>query len=276
MIHLDEGTVLANGVNMPWVGLGTCKLRHPQAVERAVHAALDAGYRSIDTAAIYQNETEIGNALQKSTVSRELLFITTKLWNASHGYNNTLAAFDESRRKLGVDYIDLYMIHWPVKGQIKETWRALEILYNRGDVRAIGVSNFGVSDLEELIRHCEIKPQVNQVEYHPRLSQKKLMHFCHQNNIQVEAWSPLMQGEILHESLILQIAEKHGKTPAQVVLRWALQNGIPVIPKSATPHRIRQNIDVFDFELPIEDMVNIHFLNENRRIGPDSGLYFYD
>ncbi|MGG1575758.1 aldo/keto reductase [Fictibacillus sp. NRS-1165] len=276
MIHLDEGTVLANGVTMPWVGLGTCRLQRRQAVERAIHTALDAGYRSIDTAAIYQNEAEIGSALQKSMIARDRLFITTKLWNTSHGYSHTLAAFDESRRKLGVDYIDLYMIHWPSRGRIQETWRALEILYNRGDVRAIGVCNFGVRDLQELIRHCEIKPFVNQVEYHPRMNQKPLMHFCHQNNIQVQAWSPLMQGEILSESLIVQIAEKHEKTPAQVVLRWALQNGIPVIPKSATPHRIRENIDIFDFELPIEDMVNIHFLNENRRIGSDSGHYFYD
>lgn len=276
MIHLDEGTVLANGVTMPWVGLGTYKLRHPKAVERAVHTALDAGYQGIDTAALYQNEREIGSALKGSSVSRENLFITTKLWNTDHGYSNTLAAFDESRRKLGVDYIDLYMIHWPVKGQLRETWRAMEILYNRGDVRAIGVSNFESADLEELMRHCEIAPHVNQVEYHPRLAQKKLMHYCHQNNIQLEAWSPLMQGEILHESLIKQIAEKHDKTPAQVVLRWALQNGIPVIPKSGTPSRIRENIDIFDFELPIEDMVNLHFLNDNQRIGSEPDQFFYD
>lgn len=264
----SDTTVLNNGVRMPWLGLGVWKTKEGDEVVQAVQHALEAGYRSIDTAAVYGNETGVGQALQASSIPRDLLFVTTKVWNADQGYDSTLRAFEESRRKLQLEVIDLYLIHWPVKGNYKETWKALEKLYKDGLVRAIGVSNFKVHHLEDLLQDSEIVPAVNQVEFHPLLNQQELRTFCKEHKIQLEAWSPLMQGN-LDLPLLSELADKYGKTPAQIILRWDLQHGVVTIPKSIRESRIRENIDVFDFTLSDEDMARLDGLNQDRRFGPD-------
>jgi diketogulonate reductase-like aldo/keto reductase len=267
---ITDTTVLNNGVKMPWLGLGVWKVAEGEEVERTVKAALHVGYRSIDTAAIYGNEEGVGRAIKESGVPREELFITTKVWNSAQGYDSTLNAFEESRRKLGLDYLDLYLVHWPVQGKYKDTWKALEKLYRDGVVKAIGVSNFHVHHLEDLLTEAEIVPAVNQVEYHPRLAQRELLQFCRDKGIQLEAWSPLMQGgELLTHPTILEIGRKYGKSAAQVILRWDLQNGVVTIPKSTNEARIAENADLFDFELSADDMAAIDALNEDRRVGPD-------
>jgi diketogulonate reductase-like aldo/keto reductase len=238
--------------------------------------AIQAGYRSIDTAAIYKNEVGVGKGIQQSGVPREELFITTKVWNEDQGHESALRAFEQSLSKLGLDYLDLYLIHWPGKDKYKETWRALEQLYREGKVRAIGVSNFQIHHLTELMKDSDVVPAVNQVEYHPRLSQKELLQFCQSKGIQLEAWSPLMQGgELLTNPTIQKIGEKYGKTSAQVILRWDVQNGVVTIPKSVREQRIRENADFFNFTLSLEDMQQIDALNENKRVGsnPDEVIF---
>ncbi|KOO47089.1 aldo/keto reductase [Priestia koreensis] len=266
---LTDTTTLHNGVKMPWFGLGVFKVEEGQEVVDSVKYALKAGYRSIDTAAVYGNEEGVGQALKEANVAREDLFITTKVWNADQGYESTLEAFETSINKLGLEYIDLYLIHWPVEGKYKETWKALEKLYKDGRVRAIGVSNFHVHHLQDLLEGAEIKPMVNQVEYHPCLSQNELRSFCKAQEIQLEAWSPLMQGELLDNEVLEEIAKKHNKSVAQVILRWDLQTEVVTIPKSVKEQRIIQNADIFDFELSQDDMSKIEALNEDRRVGPD-------
>ncbi|MGU3471581.1 aldo/keto reductase [Paenibacillus sp. D51F] len=265
---LQDTAELHNGVRMPRLGLGVWKVTEEGQVEQAIKDAVNAGYRSIDTAKIYGNEEGVGRAIADVSVPREELFITTKVWNAEQGYDSTLAAYEESRRKLGLEIIDLYLIHWPVKGKYKETWRAMEQLYKDGKVRAIGVCNFHVHHLEDLLQDAEIKPMVNQVEYHPLLAQTELRQFCQDQGIVLEAWSPLMQGN-LDLPQLNELAVKYGKTPAQIVLRWDLQNGVITIPKSTNEKRIRENADVFDFELSHEDMALIEGLNQNKRFGAD-------
>lgn len=269
--HLGDSTVLHNGVKMPWFGLGVYKAEEGEQVKEAVKTALKLGYRSIDTAALYGNEVGVGEAIRESGVPREEIFVTTKVWNTDQGYDSTLQAFETSRQKLGLDVIDLYLIHWPGqdKARRKATWRALETLYKEGRVRAIGVSNFHVHHLQDLLVDCEIKPMVNQVEYHPRLTQKELLAFCKEQGIQLEAWSPLMRGQLMDEATITELAAKHGKTPAQIILRWDLQHGVVTIPKSVREARIAENADVFDFELSAEDMEKIDALNQDHRVGPD-------
>lgn len=266
---LQDTTTLSNGVKMPWFGLGVFKVEEGSEVVESVKAALRNGYRSIDTAAIYQNEEGVGQAIRESGIPREELFVTSKVWNADLGYESTIAAYETSLEKLGLEYLDLYLIHWPVAGKYKEAWRALETLYKEGRVKAIGVSNFHVHHLEDVMKDAEIKPMVNQVEYHPRLAQKELRTFCQEQGIQLEAWSPLMQGQLLDNEVLQSIAEKHNKSVAQVILRWDLQNGVVTIPKSIKEHRIIENSQVFDFELTVEDMEAIDSLNEDRRVGPD-------
>jgi len=268
---LISTTTLHNGVEMPWIGLGVFKVQDGEEVVRSVKSALEAGYRSIDTAAIYKNEEGVGRAIAESNVPREELFITTKLWNANQGYDTTLKAFDESMEKLGLDYLDLYLIHWPLPSQGKyvETWKALEKLYKDGRVRAIGVSNFKIHHLEEIIANCEIVPMVNQVEYHPRFNQRELHEYCKKNKIQLEAWSPLMQGGLLDDPVLVEIAEKYNKSTAQVIIRWDLQTEVITIPKSTKPHRIAENADIFDFELSQEDMEKINDLNQDKRMFAD-------
>ncbi|MBT2691874.1 aldo/keto reductase [Bacillus sp. ISL-55] len=267
--NLQDTTTLHNGVKMPWFGLGVFKVQEGSEVVESVKAALKNGYKSIDTAAVYKNEEGVGQGIKEAGVPREELFITTKVWNSDQGYESTLEAFETSMKKLGLEYLDLYLIHWPVAGKYKETWKALEKLYKDGRVRAIGVSNFHVHHLKDLMAEAEIKPMVNQVEYHPHLAQTELLEFCKAEGIQLEAWSPLKQGELLSEPTIVEIAEKHQKSPAQVILRWDLQNEVVTIPKSIKEHRIIENADIFDFELTVEDMDRLNILNKNERVGPD-------
>ncbi|OXL83271.1 glyoxal reductase [Paenibacillus sp. SSG-1] len=271
--HVQSKTRLNNGIEMPWLGLGVFKVEEGSELVEAVKAAVKHGYRSIDTAAVYANETSVGQgireALADSGLKREDLFVTSKVWNADLGYDSTIAAYETSLKKLGLDYLDLYLIHWPVAGKYKEAWRAMEQLYKDGRVKSIGVSNFQVHHLEDLMKDAEIVPVINQVEFHPMLTQKELRDFTKQHNIQLEAWSPLMQGELLNHPLLKEIAEKYGKSIAQVILRWDLQHGVVTIPKSTKEHRIVENASLFDFELSQEDMDRIDGLNENRRVGPD-------
>ncbi|MGG4265080.1 aldo/keto reductase [Peribacillus simplex] len=271
--NLQDTTTLHNGVKMPWFGLGVFKVEEGPELVNAVKVAIKHGYRSIDTAAIYENEEGVGQGiiegLKEAGISREDLFVTSKVWNADLGYESTIAAYEKSLKKLGLEYLDLYLIHWPVEGKYKEAWRALETLYKEGKVKAIGVSNFQIHHLKDLMKDAEVKPMVNQVECHPRLTQKEVQAFCKEQGIQLEAWSPLMQGELLDNEVLHTIATKHGKSVAQVILRWDLQNGIVTIPKSTKEHRIVENSSVFDFELTEEDMNQISELNQNHRVGPD-------
>lgn len=262
---------LNNGVKMPRVGLGVFRMPDGDVTVRAIKAAVEAGYRAIDTAAAYHNEESVGQAIRECGVPREELFITTKVWNSRQGYESTLEAFEESRTKLGLEYVDLYLVHWAVKGKYKDTWRALEKLYADGVVRAIGVSNFEIHHLEDLLADAKVVPVVNQVECHPLLNQLKLQEYCDAKGIRITAWSPLMKGN-LDLPLLQELAAKYGKTPAQIVLRWDLQRGIITIPKSVTPERIRENADIFDFALSDEDMEAINGLNQDHRFGshPDN------
>jgi diketogulonate reductase-like aldo/keto reductase len=266
---LTDTTTLHNGVKMPWFGLGVFKVKEGTEVVESVKAAIKNGYRSIDTAAIYQNEEGVGQGIKESEIPRKELFITSKVWNADQGYESALQAYETSLNKLGLEYLDLYLIHWPGKNKFKETWKALEKLYKDGRVRAIGVSNFKIHHLEELLKDAEIKPMVNQVEYHPHLTQKDLLAFCEKEGIQLEAWSPLKQGELLTDSTINEIAEKYGKTAAQVILRWDLQTKVVTIPKSIKEQRIIENANIFDFELSSEDIKMLDGLNKNERVGSD-------
>jgi diketogulonate reductase-like aldo/keto reductase len=261
---------LNNGIQMPQLGLGVYKVEEGQVAIDSVKKAIEVGYRSIDTAAIYKNERGVGQAIRESQVPREELFITTKVWNSHQGYNKTLQAFDESMEKLGLDYLDLYLIHWPMpkNDNYVETYHALEKLYEDGRVRSIGVSNFQIPHLEKLMANSKVKPVVNQVECHPFLTQKELKAFCEQHDIFIEAWSPLMRGkEVLDHEGIKEIAEKYGKSPAQVIIRWHLQNNVIVIPKSVTPARIEENFNVFDFSLTTDEIARIDGLNQDQRIG---------
>lgn len=269
MAGIQGKTVLHNGVEMPLLGLGVYKVEEGREIEHTIHTALDAGYRLIDTASFYKNEEGVGRAIRNSSIPREELFITTKVWNTEQGYNTTLKSFDESMSKLGLDYLDLFLVHWPVKGKYLDTWRALETLYRDGRVRAIGVSNFKIHHLEDLMSHCDEKPAVNQVELHPLLSQEELRDYCSEHSIKVEAWSPLSRGRFLDEIVLNEIAEQKGKTPAQVILRWHLQNGVIAIPKSVTPARIIENAGIFDFELNESDMEAINRMNQDQRFGAD-------
>lgn len=271
--NLQDTTTLNNGVKMPWLGIGVFKVEEGRELVNAVKTAIKHGYRSVDTAAIYENVKGVGKGIQEGLeaagISREELFVTSKVWNADLGYESTIAAYETSLNKLGLEYLDLYLIHWPVEGKYKDAWKALETLYNEGRVKAIGVSNFQIHHLEELMKDAEIKPMVNQVERHPRLTQKDLQAFCQNNDIQLEAWSPLMQGQLLSNEVLQEIADKHNKSVAQIILRWDLQQGIVIIPKSTKEHRIIENANVFDFELTKEEMQIIDDLNQNYRVGPD-------
>ncbi|CAM3485746.1 MULTISPECIES: aldo/keto reductase [Paenibacillus] len=269
-----DGPTLNDGVKMPWLGLGVWKTKEGEEVIQSVKSAIAAGYRMIDTAAIYGNEEGVGQAIRESGVSRDELFITTKVWNDDQGYEKTLQAFETSRKKLGLEVVDLYLVHWPGRDKYLETWKALIHLQKEGLVRSIGVSNFQIRHLKHIIEETGVVPVVNQVELHPLLSQKELLAYARENNIVLEAWSPLMQGNLDHP-VLAQIAEKYGKTTAQVILRWDIQNGVIVIPKSIKEHRIRENANIFDFELSSEDMAAIDGLNENKRFGsnPDEFLF---
>ncbi|MBN2532510.1 MAG: aldo/keto reductase [Spirochaetales bacterium] len=271
---LNDCTMLSNGVNMPWLGFGVFKIPDGDDVVKTVNIALEIGYRSIDTASIYGNERGVGKAIKESSIPREEIFITTKIWNSDQGYDNTLNAFEESLKKLDIDYVDLYLIHWPGKNLYIKTWKAMERIYQYGRARAIGVSNFHIHHLHNLMSHCDINPMVNQVEFHPFLLQPELIRFCMDNNIQIEAWSPLTKGLYLHHPVITTIAEKYNKTPAQVLLRWDIQHCVVCIPKSVHRERIEENTCIFDFELVEADMDALDALNEGKRLGPDPNTFF--
>jgi len=265
-----QGTVtLSNQVEMPYFGLGVFQSEEGEEVMNAVKWAIEAGYRHVDTAALYRNEKGVGQAIRESGIDRKEIFVTSKVWNSDQGYDQTLKAFEISLNKLGFDYLDLYLVHWPVSGKYKDTWRALEKLYQDGKVRAIGVSNFMQHHLKDLMRDAEIMPMVNQVEFHPRLVQQDLVDFCLKNNIRHEAWSPLMQGKVLDLPEIKAIAEKYGKRTAQVILRWDLQKGVITIPKSVHKERIISNAEIFDFSLSDEEVKTLDSLDKGERNGPD-------
>lgn len=257
---------LSNGKSIPVVGFGTWQAPNGQITSDAVKTALKSGYRHIDAAAIYGNETFVGQAIKEfiseSGVSRENIFVTSKVWNTERGYEKTIAAFHKTLKDLQLEYLDLYLIHWPAScSQFdnweeinQDTWRALETLYSEGLVKAIGVSNFYVSHLDSLLKHAQVQPMVNQIEIHPGQNQKEVVDFCHQHNIAIEAWSPLGTGRLLQNETLTNIASKYNKSVAQLCIRWSLQHGVIPLPKSITPERIIQNFDVFDFEISKCDM----------------------
>lgn len=266
---------LNDGNAMPQLGYGVWRVSNEEAAS-SVGEAIKAGYRSIDTAAIYGNEEGVGQAIKNAPVSREELFITTKVWNDRHGYDETLRAFDESLARLQLDTVDLYLIHWPVAGSeaYLDTWRALIRLKQDGRAKSIGVSNFMVPHLQRVIDETGVTPSVNQIELHPRLQQKELREFHAKNGIATEAWSPLGQGTLLDNEDIAALARKFNKTPAQIILRWHLDNGLIAIPKSVTPSRIRENLDIFDFSMDAEDVRTIVRLDDpSGRVGPDPAVF---
>jgi methylglyoxal/glyoxal reductase len=271
-----QGTArLNNGVEMPYFGLGVYEAAEGVETINAIEYAIDAGYRHFDTATLYHNEKSVGEAIRRSGLKREELFITTKVWNSDQGYANTLKAFQRSLENLQFNYIDLYLIHWPVQGKYIDTWKALEELYQLKRIRSIGVSNFTQHQLEGLLHNTEIVPMVNQVEFHPYLSQTQLLQFCVNQGIQLEAWAPLMRGRVNEVPEILRISKKYDKTPAQVVLRWDLQKGVITIPKSVRKERILANADIFDFNLSEDDMQAMKTLDRSRRLGPDPNNFAF-
>jgi diketogulonate reductase-like aldo/keto reductase len=266
-MNISSKVKLNNGVEMPWFGLGVFLSNEGAEVENAVKVALQNGYRHIDTAAIYKNERGVGKAVKESGVPREEIFITSKVWNTDQGYKTTLAAYEASLEKLQMDYLDLYLIHWPKGKRSVESWKALEELYVKGRVRAIGISNFLEHHLDEFLPECKIMPAVNQYEFHPELMQPGLLEMCRRKGIQSEAWSPIMKGRVNDVPLMQELAAKYGKTPVHIVLRWDIQKGVVTIPKSVTPERIISNANIFDFELSEEDIAKIDKLDKNARIG---------
>ena len=269
-----ESTVSLHGtVDIPLLGFGVYKVTPGVETEDAVTAALRAGYRHIDTAALYRNERDVGKAIATSGIDRSELFITTKLWNSHQGYESTLAALDRSLEKLGLAYVDLYLIHWPKPEHTEGTWRAMEEIQAAGKARAIGVSNFLIDHLDQLAETATVMPSINQIEFHPHLQSADLVAYCDDRGIVVEAWSPLKHGKIIGDPELAMIAEAHGVTVAQVVLRWMLQRGIVTLPKSITPSRIAENRDLYDFELPDADMARIDAMDRGERVGPDPGNF---
>jgi diketogulonate reductase-like aldo/keto reductase len=269
LLTIKSTVKLNNGVEMPWFGLGIHRAGAGKEVVEAMKCALNAGYRSIDAATYYENEHRVGEVLNECGIPREEIFLTSKVWNTDQGYYSTIRAFETSLEKMQTSYLDLYLIHWPMGNLSLESWRAMEELYEMGKIRAIGVSNFLIHQLKDLMAHARVMPMVNQVEFHPELVQPELLQFCKENRIQPEAWRPLMKGQVNEIKLLQELAEKYHKSPVQVVLRWDIQKGVVTIPKSVTPERIIHNADIFDFELTQEDMDKIDGLNQNKRMGQD-------
>lgn len=262
-MNLQSTARLNNGVEIPWVGLGVYQAGRGGETRDAVTWALKAGYRHVDTARVYGNERDVGEALRQSGLKREDVFITTKLWNSDQGYDSTLRACERSLSELGLQSVDLYLIHWPVQGRRLDSWRAMETLLAEGKCRAIGVSNFLERHLDELMQHSKVVPAINQVEFHPFLFQKGLLDYCKRHGIVVEAYSPLTRGERLDDARLGEVARRHNKSVAQVLIRWCLQHGMVVLPKSVHEKRIRENAAVFDFELTAADMRVLDGLNED-------------
>lgn len=275
-MNLKSTKTLANGVEMPRLGLGVYKMTERDETLQVITTALDLGYRAIDTAALYYNEEEVGEAIRNSSTARGDIFVTTKVWNSDQGYDNTLRAFETSLKKLNMDYVDLYLTHWPVEDKFVDTYRAIERLYDEKLIRATGVSNHHEHHLQQLLVNCNVAPMVNQVELQPYLNQGELRAFCKEHNIGVTAWSPLGRGQVLNDDTIVRIANEYGVSPAQVIIRWHLQNDIIVIPKSVTPSRIKENYEVFHFELTEVTMQEINALNRNERFGQDPDNFKFD
>ena len=260
-----DSAVLQNGVKMPCVGYGTWQTPDGEVARNSVRTAIEAGYRHIDTAAGYGNEASVGAAIKESGVARDQLFVTTKHWVADRGYEKTIAACEKSLQNLGMDYMDLYLIHWPAVAKVAsnweeinaDTWRGFEKLYKDGKIRAIGVSNFLPNHMDSLIANSTVKPMVNQIEFHPGYYQPELVEYCKKNGITVQAWSPLGSGAVLKDPLLAEIAAKYGKSVAQLCIRFALQQDVVALPKSTNPQRIASNMDVFDFQITDEDMAAI-------------------
>ena len=272
-ITIESTAPLHDAVDIPLLGFGVYKVEPGIETQDAVTTALEAGYRHIDTAALYRNERDVGASIAASGIDRSKLFVTTKLWNSHQGYESTLAALDRSLAKLGLNYVDLYLIHWPKPEHTAGTWRAMEEIQAAGKARAIGVSNFLIGHLDQLAETATVMPSVNQIEFHPHLQSAGLVSFCDDRGIVVEAWSPLKHGKIIDDPELAEIAEAHGVTVAQVVLRWMLQRGIVALPKSITPSRIAENRDLYDFELPDSDMARIDAMDRDERVGPDPGNF---
>lgn len=254
---------------MPSIGLGVLFAKNNGEVESAVSSALKLGYRKIDTASAYENEQGVGKGIRESRIPRQEIFVTTKVWNTEQGYDQTLRSFEQSLKLLQTDYVDLYLIHWPVKTKYKATYKAMERLYSEGKVKAIGVCNFSIQQLEDLIENSQIIPALNQVEMHPHLSQNELLAFSKENQIQLEAWRPIMMGKVLEIPELVEIGKHHAKNPVQITLRWLIQRGVAVIPKSVNPKRIAENFDIYDFELNDNEMEIVEGLNQDRRLGED-------
>ncbi len=267
--YINYKMQMNNGVGIPQFGLGVYLTKSGKECVNAVTWALEAGYRHIDTAEAYGNESEVGEAVRNSGIKRGELFITTKLWNDDHGFDSALKAFDKSLKTLNTDYIDLYLIHWPVKGKRKDSWKALEKIYESGYCKSIGVSNYMILHLEELLTYANVSPVVDQVEFSPYNYQKELLDFCSKNKILLEAYSPLTRTKRLDDPKVLPIAKKHNKTVAQVLIRWAIEHNLVVIPKSAHKERIIENANVFDFELDADDMKILNNLDEGFRVSWD-------
>lgn len=261
-------TVLNNGIEMPLVGLGVYDM-HGKQTEQAILDALEIGYRLIDTASMYHNEAEVGNAIESSNIPREEIFITTKVNNSDQGYDSTLKAFDTSIAKLKIDYVDLYLVHWPIKGKRKETWKALENIYQTGRAKAIGVANYLIPFLDELKQYATITPAVNQVEFSPYLFLRDLLEYCRKDRIQLQAYSPLLRGKKFNDPRLVQLANKYHKTPAQIILRWDIELGVSPIPKSVNPERLKENFNVFDFQLSSDDVTLMNSFDENLRVVDD-------
>lgn len=258
---VEKFMLLSNGVKIPSIGFGTYKSGDDEETAKIIKNALNLGYKMIDTASFYNNEVGIGNGIKESGIDRKDIFIVTKLWNDDHGYDKTIEAFNKSLNNLQVDYIDLYLIHWPNKLNA-ETWRAFEHLYETGKVKAIGVCNFKVEHLEELKKTAKIMPMVNQVEIHPFSTKNNIINYCKDNNIKVVAWSPISRGRVLSNELMIDLSQKYKKSIVQIVLRWHMQKGVIPIPKSSNENRIKENMDIFDFEISSEDMKAIDSLDE--------------
>lgn len=264
-LSIESTAILNNGVKIPRIGLGVYQILPGKSTVRAVKYALEVGYKHIDTAKIYGNEVDVGNALKENDSKREDIFITTKVWNTDQGYDSTLKACDSSLKRLGLTYVDLYLIHWPVAGKIKGTWKAMTKLLEDGKVNSIGVSNYSINELQETIQDSNVVPAVNQVEFHPFNYSRDLLKFCADNKIQVEAYSPLTRGKKLNDDKVLRISKKYNKSPAQILIRWNLQHDLVVIPKSSHEDRILENSNVYDFRISQEDMDILNKLNENLR-----------
>lgn len=275
-MKIQSTKTLSNGIEMPRLGFGVYKLTDHDEALQAMEAAIHAGYRAIDTAALYNNEKEVGEAIRLSSVPREDFFITSKVWNHDQGYDETLRAFEVSLKKLDLQYLDLYLTHWPVIEKYQDTYRAIERLYDEKLIRATGVSNHHEHHLEKILANANVAPMVNQVECHPYLAQKELHAFCANHNIALTAWSPLGRGKVLTDESIIEIGQQYNKSAAQVILRWHLQNDVLVIPKSSNPQRIIENAAIFDFELTKEDMKKIDALNRNERIGQNPDNFHFD